>query len=184
MHEVSVDRTITDGTELLVGRVHGREGDDEYVYARPVGQDTWFNYVGTDSTRRAVDPFAPEPDSDRRAAVDRVLLDRGYPIRTQDGTTPPEGQLEIRTRDGTRARTFHTHPGTFVVYEEEGPAPKQPPSDDEVHVAILERTDDRLRVRVDAPGGPPPEYAIREATLAPFGHAQTPADLPTLVIDN
>lgn len=184
MREVAVDRSVTDGTELLRVRTHAESGDDEFVYARPVGQDTWFHFVGTDSTTHDIDPFTAAVDPDRRDEVDRILLDRGYPIRTQDGSTPPEGQLEILTADGTRARPFHTHPGTFIVYQDQGPTPKAPPGDDTIHVAILERTDDTLRVRVDAPGGPPPEYAIREAALAPYGQAQNPATLPTVTVEN
>ena len=184
MREVAVDRTVADGTELLRVRVHRGTGEEEYVYARPVGQDTWFHFVGTDSTVRDHDPFTSVVDPDRRDDVDRVLLDQGYPVRTQDGSTPPEGQLEILTTEGTRARPFHTHPGTFVVFQDQGPTPKAPPGEDAVHVAILERTDDTLRVRVDATGGPPPEFAIREAALAPYGHAQNPATLPDVVVEN
>jgi|GEM_PF-2980371 len=184
MREFSLDRSITDGTELLVVRIHETDGDDEFVYARPVGQDAWFHFVGTDSSHRRVDPFSTDGASGRRETVEERLLDRGYPIRVHDGTTPPEGQLEVLTTGGTQARPFHTHPGTFVVYRDEGPTPAGPPSEDSIHVAILSRTDDELRVRVDAAGGPPPAYAIREAALAPLGHAQNPAALPEVIVEN
>lgn len=184
MHEVAVDRAVNDGTELLVVRFHESDGDDEYVYARPVGQDTWFHFVGTDSTHRTVDPFGSPADTERRAEVDRILLERGYPVRTRDGTTPTEGQLEVLTTDGTRASAFYTHPGTFVVYRDQGPTPRSPPDGDTVHIAILDHGEDEIRVRVDAPGGPPPEYAIREATLAPFGRATNPATLPSVTVEN
>lgn len=184
MREFSLDRSITDGTELLVVRVHDTDGDDEFVYARPIGQDTWFHFVGTDSSHCRVDPFSTDTDSARREDVDNLLLERGYPIRAQDGTTPPEGQLEVLTTEGTKARPFHTHPGTFVVYRDEGPTPAGPPGEGSIHIAILARTDDELRVRVDAAGGPPPAYAIREAALAPYGHAHNPATLPDVVVEN
>lgn len=184
MHEVSVDRSVTEGTELLVVRTHDRAGDDEYVYARPVGQDTWFHFVGTDSSHRDVDPFTQSVPAERRKEIDRILLEREYPIRAEDGTTPTEGQLEILTAEGTRARPFHTHPGTFVVYREDGPKPASPPDDETIHVAILEQTDEQIRVRVDASGGPPPSYAIREAALAPYGYAQNPAHLPVVSVEN
>lgn len=184
MREVAVERSVADGTELLGVHVHLDSGEEEYVYARPVGQDTWFHFVGTDSTADDHDPFTAVVDPDRRDDVDQLLIDQGYPVRTQDDSTPPEGQLEILTTEGTQARPFHTHPGTFVVYQDQGPSPKAPPGDDTVHIAILERTDESLRVRVDAPGGPPPEFAIREAALAPYGHAQNPASLPDVVVEN
>lgn len=184
MRDVTVDRTVTDGTELLTVLVRDSDGEDEYVYARPVGQDSWFHFVGTGSSRQDVDPFSPGIDPDRRARIEAGVLDRGYPIRAHDGTTPPEGQLEIHTTTGTRARPFHTHPGTFVVFRQRGPTPTGPPGDDTTHVAILEESDDEIRVRVDVPGGPPPEYAIREAALAPFSHTTNPASLPAVIIEN
>lgn len=184
MRDVTVDRSVADGTELLSVRLRARDGDDEYHYARPVGQDTWFHFVGTDSRQRDVDPFAPTVDPTRRATVDDVLLERGYPIRAHDGTTPPEGQLEILTTAGTRARAFHTHPGTFVVFRDEGPTPTGSPDAGTTHVAVLERATGQIRVRVDAHGGPPPEYAIREAALAPEPSDSNPADLPVVVVEN
>jgi hypothetical protein len=184
MRDVTVGRSVADGTELLTVRVHGHDGDDEYAYARPVGQDAWFHFVGIDSNHRDVDPFSPDIDPARRATIDDLLLERDYPIRGHDGTTPPEGQLEILTTEGTRARPFHTHPGTFVVHRDGGPTPTGPPEDETTHIAVLDRGDDVIRVRVDAPGGPPPAYAIREAALAPEYRGQQAADLPRVSVEN
>lgn len=187
MQAATVERSAAEGSEILVVRPESGEGD-AFVYARPIGQDAWFHFVGTEPIGTATgpaydhDPFAAAVDPDQRAAIDRFLLDRGYPIRAQDGSTPPEGQLELVTDEGTRGRPFYTHPGTFVVYRDRGPTPTAPPDEGTTHVAILERTQDTLRVRVDAAGGPPPEYAIREAALVPY--ALPPTEIPTVSIEN
>lgn len=202
MHEVSVERSVVDGIETLRVRITGDRPTEGFLYVRPVGRDAWFHAVDTVPTRESTGQTvhvdhamqtdqstqpnrAVSGDDPRvRGAVERVLVDRGYPIRARDGTTPPAGFLQMLTETGTCARAFHSHPSTFVVHQETGPSPDRQPTGDTVHVAVLEQREEAISVRVDAVGGPPPETAIREAVLAPCATAPRSADLPVVRVEN
>lgn len=167
--------------QVVVARVQSNGRDLQFLYARPIGRDTWFGFVGMGGSLDSVSAPSSIPDDVRKAA-DEAVLQEGYPIRTIGGKQSPEGQIELFFGGVTHIHAFFTHPNTFSVYRTRDSSPGRSPGADETHIEIVSEQPDQVTVEAESGGSSPPEYAIQEAVRYRYYAQQGSHSLPSVRI--
>jgi hypothetical protein len=151
-----------DDAQLVVARAKHDGRSLQFLYARPIGRDTWFKFMGMGASVENLS--SPSGISnDVREAADEAVYQEGYPIRTIEGKKSPEGKIELFFGGVNHIHAFFTHPNTFSVYRTRDSGPARSLGTNETHIEIVEENEDLVKVEVESGGTSPPEYAIKEA---------------------
>lgn len=167
--------------QVVVARVLYSGRDLEFLYARPIGRDTWFGFVGMGESLDTVSAPSSIP-GDVREAADEAVLQEGYPIRTIGGNQSPKGQIDLYFGGVTHIHSFITHPNTFSVYRTQDSGPRKSPGADETHIEIVNEQPNQVTAEAESGGSPPPEYAVKEAARYRYYAQQGIQSLPSVQI--